>query len=88
MRAYRKRNGYPPRLIIQLNHGIIALGATPDEVLNITMMCDKWARIMVGALAVGGIHHLTGSQASHIDTWPAEHYRRRLSIGKAGGKAS
>jgi rhamnose utilization protein RhaD (predicted bifunctional aldolase and dehydrogenase) len=83
---YRKRNGYPPRLIVQLNHGIIALGATADEVVNITMMCDKWARIMVGALSVGGIRHLKDAEASHIDKWPAEHYRRRLLLGKGAGK--
>ena len=88
MREYRRRNGYPPRLIVQLNHGIIALGATADEVLNVTLMCNKWARILVGTLGLGGTRHLTGAQASHIDKWPAEHYRRRLLLGKAGGKAS
>ncbi len=78
--AHRRRHGVPPRLVLLENHGIVALGTTPDEVLNITLMAEKWARVLTGALAAGGIRYLSGRQARHIDRWPAEHYRRRLSL--------
>ncbi len=80
LRAYRKRHGHPPRLVLLVNHGIVALGGTADEVLNISLMAEKWARVLLGTLAAGGPRHLTAARARHIDTWPAEHYRRALAL--------
>ncbi|MEK7766073.1 MAG: class II aldolase/adducin family protein [bacterium] len=80
LRRYRRVHGAPPRLVLLVNHGIVALGATADEVLNVTLMAEKWARVLLGAFAAGGPRFLRGAQARHIDRWPAEHYRRRLLL--------
>jgi len=80
LRTYRKRHGHPPRLVLLENHGIVALGETAGEVLNISLMAEKWARVLLGTLAAGGPRPLSLKQASHIDTWPAEHFRRRLAL--------
>jgi rhamnose utilization protein RhaD (predicted bifunctional aldolase and dehydrogenase) len=82
LRAYRKRHGHPPRLVLLVNHGIVALGETPAEVLNISLMAEKWARVLLGTLAAGGPRPLTTKEGRHIDSWPAEHFRRRLALGK------
>lgn len=86
IRRYRAKHGYPPRLIFLVNHGMLALGQTAEEVLNISMMAEKWARVLVGTYALGGPGYLKEHEAAHIDAWPAEHYRRRLSIYDKGGK--
>ncbi len=82
--TYRRRHGVPPRLVLLENHGIVALGTTPDEVLNITLMAEKWATVLQGTFAAGGPKYLSDRQARHIDRWPAEHYRRRLSLNRRG----
>lgn len=80
LRAYRRRHGHPPRLVLLVNHGIVALGESADEVLNISLMAEKWARVLLGTISAGGPRALSPRQAAHIDTWPAEHFRRRLAI--------
>jgi len=80
IRRHLSRHGTPPRLILELNHGLLALGQTADEVLNISLMAEKWARVLLGAMAAGGPRFLAARQARHIDRWPAEHYRRRLAL--------
>jgi ribulose-5-phosphate 4-epimerase/fuculose-1-phosphate aldolase len=60
-----------------VNHGLVALGQTPQEAFNITLMADKWAKILLGAYAAGGPAYLPDSQAERIDSRLDEHYRRR-----------
>lgn len=83
LRRFKKAHGYPPRTVLMVNHGMIALGKTADEVFNITMMAEKWARILASTCAFGGPNYFSGRDASHIDNWKAEHYRRRLLRGGA-----
>jgi len=46
--------GEPPRALLLQNHGLVALGATPQEVLDVTAMMVKTARILVRTYALGG----------------------------------
>ncbi|MEK7476453.1 MAG: class II aldolase/adducin family protein [Candidatus Coatesbacteria bacterium] len=80
IRRHLRRHGMPPRLILELNHGILVLGQTMDEVVNISLMTEKWARVLLGTIAAGGPRFLSPRQARHIDRWPAEHYRRKLAL--------
>ncbi len=82
LRRYQAHHGQPPKLLLLVNHGLVALGATPQDVLNITLMADKWARILQGTYALGGPHFLPEAQVDRIDTRPDEHYRRRHLAGK------
>jgi rhamnose utilization protein RhaD (predicted bifunctional aldolase and dehydrogenase) len=54
--AYRDQHGQPPHVILLQNHGLVALGRTPDEVLYITALMVKTARILLGTRAYGGPH--------------------------------
>ena len=76
--AYVARYGLRPKVILLQNHGLIALGATPAEVENATLMMCKVARILVGTYALGGPRYLTEQQVDRIFTWPAEKYRMAL----------
>lgn len=74
---FRTEHGGPPKLLLMENHGPVALGDSAREVLNIMSMADKWARILGGALAVGGIEFMPESDADRIDGRLDEEYRRR-----------
>jgi rhamnose utilization protein RhaD (predicted bifunctional aldolase and dehydrogenase) len=67
----------PPKLVLMVNHGIVALGQTASEVLNITLMAQKWARVLLDALAIGGAEFIPDESAQRLDARLDEHYRRR-----------
>lgn len=76
-----KKAGQPPRIILLENHGLIALGASPNAVLAATLMADKAARIFLGATAASGgktPQFLTPAQVARIAGRPDEHYRRKM----------
>jgi rhamnose utilization protein RhaD (predicted bifunctional aldolase and dehydrogenase) len=54
LRTATEQRGEPPRAILLQNHGLVALGSTPQEVLDITEMMVKAARILMGTYALGG----------------------------------
>lgn len=53
VQAYLDSYGYPPKIILMQNHGLLALGASAREVGNITEMAVKTARILLGTFALG-----------------------------------
>jgi rhamnose utilization protein RhaD (predicted bifunctional aldolase and dehydrogenase) len=76
--GYIKRVSQAPRIILLENHGLIALGATPEAVLGATLMAVKAAEIFVGASSTGGRpRFLTRSQVVRIAGRPDEHYRQK-----------
>jgi len=56
--AYDDRYGQPPRVILLQNHGMVALGPTPQTVLDITAMMVRAARTLLGTYALGGPHFI------------------------------
>jgi rhamnose utilization protein RhaD (predicted bifunctional aldolase and dehydrogenase) len=78
VQEYISRLSRPPRIILLENHGLIALGATPEAVLAATLMAVKAAEIFAGAAAVSGEpQFLTSSQVERIAGRPDEHYRQK-----------
>jgi ribulose-5-phosphate 4-epimerase/fuculose-1-phosphate aldolase len=76
--AYIERLARAPRVILLENHGLIALGATPESVLAATLMGAKAAEVFVGAAALGGApRFLSAAQVARIAGRPDEHYRQR-----------
>jgi rhamnose utilization protein RhaD (predicted bifunctional aldolase and dehydrogenase) len=76
--AYRAAYERVPRLILLQNHGIIALGPTPQAVLATTLMTEKAASIHLGAASIGGPQFMTDEQVAYIAGWTAEHYRQKV----------
>ena len=72
MHTYADEYGMPPKVILMQNHGLIALGASPQEVDNITAMYVKTCRVLLGAYALGGPHFLTQGNVDRIHTRPDE----------------
>lgn len=76
LRRFLDEHGAAPKVIFMVNHGPVALGQTDREVLNIMLMLDKWARILLGNFALGGPQFLESSISDRIENRPDEHYRR------------
>jgi rhamnose utilization protein RhaD (predicted bifunctional aldolase and dehydrogenase) len=73
-----QRLSRPPRVILLENHGMIALGGTPEAVLAATLMAVKAAEIFLGAAAISGEpQFLTDEQVERIAGRPDEHYRQK-----------
>ena len=76
--SYIRRVARPPRVILLQNHGLIALGGTPEGVLAATLMATKAAEIYRGAASVGNRpRFLTPAQVARIAGRPDEHYRQK-----------
>jgi rhamnose utilization protein RhaD (predicted bifunctional aldolase and dehydrogenase) len=76
-RAFIEKEGAVPRLILLQNHGVIALGSTPQAVLACILMATKAASIFMGAAAMGGPNFMTPQHVERIAGRPDEAYRQR-----------
>jgi rhamnose utilization protein RhaD (predicted bifunctional aldolase and dehydrogenase) len=73
-----RRRGHVPRVILLANHGLIAMGSTPQSVLAATLMAEKAAQIFACAASKGiPPRFLSSRQVSRISGRPDEHHRRR-----------
>jgi rhamnose utilization protein RhaD (predicted bifunctional aldolase and dehydrogenase) len=79
-RSYMAEWGEAPKVILLANHGLIALGQTPSEILNVTAMCVKAAHIFAGACAVGEPVFMSREDVLHIYRRPDEIYRRKQFV--------
>lgn len=77
---YREDFGELPRVVLLENHGVITFGPSPEAVEAAMFMCEKAARIRLGAATLGGVTPLTPENVRRISTRPDEHERRR-SLG-------
>lgn len=76
-RLHIEKEGYVPRLILLQNHGIIALGSTPQAVMACILMASKAAAIFMGAAAMGGPNFMTPQHVERIAGRPDEAYRQK-----------
>ncbi|MEO8285985.1 MAG: class II aldolase/adducin family protein [Chloroflexota bacterium] len=81
LHRYRTSFGRNPKMLLMVNHGVVALGQTPTEVLNIMLMADKWARVLLGTYALGGPRFLSQEDVLRIDSRLDEDHRRRRLTG-------
>jgi rhamnose utilization protein RhaD (predicted bifunctional aldolase and dehydrogenase) len=75
--AYRRKAGIVPRVILLQNHGLIAIGATPNAVLAATLMAVKSAEITLGCHAAGKPRYLSATDVARIAGRTDEHYRQK-----------
>jgi rhamnose utilization protein RhaD (predicted bifunctional aldolase and dehydrogenase) len=77
LEEYLDTYGESPRIVIIQNHGLIALGRTPQQVEDLTRMEVKVARILLGTYAAGGPRFMTQHDVDRIHTRPDEAYRKQ-----------
>ena len=76
--AYVKKWGQSPKVIYMRNHGVVALGARPEECIAITRMAIKAARIRLGAIQAGGVKLFPPKTIAHLLGRPDEKYRQKV----------
>lgn len=76
LREFKALHGKAPKVLLMENHGPVALGQTDTEVLNIMLMLEKWARVIVGTFSMGGPRFMEEKDADRIDSRLDEAYRR------------
>ena len=70
-------NGYTPQLILIGNHGLIAVGSSPEAVLAATLVAVKAAEVFVGACALGDPVFMDLKEVFRIHSRLDEHYRQK-----------
>lgn len=75
---YQDHYGEQPKVILIQNHGLIVLGKSAQQVLDVTAMAVKAARILLGTFAAGGPRFMSERDVARIHTRPDELYRRQL----------
>lgn len=80
--AYRAEYRLYPRILLMENHGLIALGDTPQAVESATAMFVKTCRILLSTAALGGPRFLSEENVRRIYTRPDEKYRERGITGR------
>ncbi len=68
---------HSPKTLLMINHGLVALGDTAQQALNITLLMDKWARILLGTYASGGPAFLTQEQVDRFANRLDENLRQQ-----------
>lgn len=81
-KSYTDQYGEPPRTIYLKNHGFIALGSSARQVMQVTQMAVKAARILLGACAAGGPVFMTDAHVQRIHGRDDEHHRQRVLDGR------
>jgi rhamnose utilization protein RhaD (predicted bifunctional aldolase and dehydrogenase) len=81
LRSYADVHLRPPKLILLINHGIMALGQTAAETLNITLMAEKWARGPPMLSVPSRMRALSSAEIDRIDQRLDEIYRRQRLSG-------
>lgn len=84
LRVYLDSHGELPALVLLGNHGMVAIGATPQAVDGITAMAVKGARIRAGALAMGGVVPVPEESLTAFFDRSDILERRRLLAGTQG----
>jgi rhamnose utilization protein RhaD (predicted bifunctional aldolase and dehydrogenase) len=79
--VYLEDYGRAPKVIYLGNHGIVALGQSGQEVVQISEMVVKVSRILGGALSFGELCPLPPGAVERIDLRPDEAYRREALAG-------
>lgn len=74
---YIRSHGSPPKTVWLANHGLIALGATPGEVMSASLMSEKAAKVSVALLGQDP-EILSAGVIARIGGRPDEHYRQEL----------
>jgi rhamnose utilization protein RhaD (predicted bifunctional aldolase and dehydrogenase) len=65
-----------PRVIYLGNHGMVALGSSAGQALQLTEMADKVSRVLAATLSFGEVVPMTEESAERIDTRDDEQIRR------------
>ena len=74
---FQKENVFPSLILLE-NHGIISTGTTAEEVLSSVLMCEKAAKIFIGAQSIGKVNFLSQEDVNNLLESEDEKYRLKI----------
>ena len=80
-KQYQQRWDEVPKTIFLKNHGFIALAGSAKQVMQITLMAVKSAKILLGAAAAGNPIFMSDADVARIAGRDDEHYRQKMLQG-------
>lgn len=76
---FRQQYGYPPKVILIKDIGLIAIGDHHKQAQTITDVFTDMMKISVLSESFGGQNFMTEKQIEFIDNWEVENYRRKVA---------
>lgn len=80
--GFIRKHGFPPRIIMIRDHGIIAVDTNAASARTAMEVYDDLLKISYFTAAFGGPHFLEPVEIAFVDNWEVENYRRSVSRGK------
>jgi len=78
---FKSRKGNAPKLVFIQNEGVIVAEDSPTSVEYLKDIVNDFCQISTLSENFGGAHPLTADQASFIENWEVENYRKKVSLG-------
>jgi NAD(P)-dependent dehydrogenase (short-subunit alcohol dehydrogenase family)/rhamnose utilization protein RhaD (predicted bifunctional aldolase and dehydrogenase) len=78
---FKNRKGAVPKVIFIQNEGVIVAEDSPVSVDYLKEIVNDFCQIGVLSENFGGPHPLTDEQATFIENWEVENYRKKVSLG-------
>jgi rhamnose utilization protein RhaD (predicted bifunctional aldolase and dehydrogenase) len=78
---FKNRKGAVPKVIFIQNEGVIVAEDSPVSVDYLKDIVNDFCEIGVLSKNFGGPHPLTAEQATFIENWEVENYRKKVSLG-------
>ena len=83
LEEYRRKWGYPPKMILASGIGLIAVEDSPRSAETCLDVFEDLMKVSWLSESFGGPRFLSPRDIEFIDTWEVENYRRR--VAKSGG---
>jgi len=78
-------HGYPPKIIVIRDHGIIAVEENAASAEIALEVYEDLLKVSLYSESFGGPHFLEQDEIAFIDNWEVENYRRKISRGQEKG---
>ncbi len=76
--------GYPAKIVLVRGVGLFAIGDDITSAINARDVYLDAAKVMMGAVSLGGISYQTDDQRKFIEEWEVEAYRKKIAALAAG----
>lgn len=80
---FMDRHGYTPRIILVQGMGMFSIGDSKRSAGIASAVYEDSLKILRNSGAFGGPHFMNNRQASFIDEWEVENYRRKIVAAKS-----
>jgi len=88
LEVYRKKWGYPPKVVLAEGIGLIGVEDSKRSVETVLDVFEDLMKVSFLSESFGGPRFLSPKDISFIDAWEVENYRRSVAASAVGGVSS